>query len=141
MTISRITHSPEETIELGRLIGTKVKPGDIIALKGTLAAGKTTITKGIAQSLNIQEDITSPTYTLVGEYYGKIPLYHMDMYRIESIEEFEMLGIDHLLFGNGVSVIEWSERIEEYLPEEHIIIIMNRLDDGSREVTLKGLDL
>ena len=135
------SNSAEETIAYGKKIGLLVKPGDIIALKGNLAAGKTTITKGIAEALGISEDITSPTYTLVSEYYGSIPLYHMDMYRIESIEEFELLGIEHLIFGKGLSVIEWSERIEEYLPDDHIIIDIQRKEDGSREITVKGLDL
>lgn len=133
------TNSADETIALGKKIGAAVKPGNIIALKGNLAAGKTTITKGIALALGIEEDITSPTYTLVSEYYGSMPLYHMDMYRIESLEEFEMLGIDHLLFGNGLSVIEWSERIEEYLPDEHIKIDIQRQDDGRREIEIEGL--
>lgn len=136
-----ISNSAEETIELGKKIGASIKAGDIIALKGNLAAGKTTITKGIALSLGIKEDITSPTYTLVSEYYGTIPLYHMDMYRIESLEEFEMLGIDHLLFGSGLSVIEWSERIEEYLPDEHIKIDIQRQEDGRREIEIEGLDI
>ena len=135
------SNSAEETISYGKKIGSLIKPGDIIALKGNLAAGKTTITKGIAKALGIIEDITSPTYTLVSEYYGSIPLYHMDMYRIESVEEFEMLGIEHLIFGNGLSVIEWSERIEEYLPEDHIVIDIQRNEDGSRVITVKGLDI
>jgi len=138
---NRITNSSEETIELGREIGNYIKPGDIIALKGNLAAGKTTITKGIAISLKIEDEITSPTYTLISEYYGKMPLYHMDMYRIESIEEFELLGVDEMLFGSGVSVIEWSERIEEYLPEDHIIVDIQRQDDESRIVTIEGIEL
>ncbi|RQV98506.1 MAG: tRNA (adenosine(37)-N6)-threonylcarbamoyltransferase complex ATPase subunit type 1 TsaE [Calditrichaeota bacterium] len=134
-----LSHSAEETIHYGKTVGKKIKPGDIIALKGNLAAGKTTFTKGIAAALDISEDITSPTYTLVSEYHGSIPLYHMDMYRIESVEEFEMLGIEHLIFGKGLSVIEWSERIEEYLPKEHIIIDIQRQDDGTRVISVEGL--
>lgn len=141
MKSEKITHSPEETIQLGIEIGKRVKPGNIIALKGNLAAGKTTITKGIAISLNIKDEITSPTYTLISEYYGKMPLYHMDMYRIDSVEEFEMLGVDEMLFGSGLSVIEWSERIEEYLPEDHIVIDLQREEDGRRIVTIEGLEL
>lgn len=136
-----ITNSPFETILLGEKIGKLIKPGDIIALKGNLAAGKTTLTKGIAKALDIMDDITSPTYTLVCEYAGIIPLYHMDMYRIDTIEEFEMLGIEDLIFGNGVSVIEWSERIEEYLPDEHIVIDLQLKGNDSREITIKGLSI
>lgn len=141
MNYIRTTLTAEDTIQLGIDIGKKIKKGDIIALKGNLAAGKTTITKGIALALDIDDEITSPTYTLISEYPGKIPLYHMDMYRIDSIEEFEMLGVDELLFGNGVSVIEWSERIEEYLPEDHIVINIQRQKDGSRNITVKGIEL
>ena len=135
-----ITKSAEETIELGIIIGQKLKPGDIVALKGNLAAGKTTFTKGIAISLDIKDVITSPTYTLISEYYGKLPLYHMDMYRIAGIEEFEMLGVDEMLFGSGISIIEWSERIEEYLPEDHIVIDIQRKEDSSRTIKIKGLE-
>lgn len=141
MITTKITNSPKDTVNLGRIIGSLVKPGDIIALKGNLAAGKTTLTKGIALSLGIEEEVTSPTYTIVGEYAGRLPLYHMDMYRIESTEEFEMLGIDHLLYGNGVSVIEWSERIEEFLPENHIVIDIQRKEDGSREISIRGIEI
>lgn len=135
------SNSAEETIKLGTIIGKKLKAGNIVALRGNLAAGKTTITKGIAISLGIRDEITSPTYTLISEYEGKIPLYHMDMYRIDGIEEFEMLGVDEYLFGSGISIIEWSERIEEYLPEDHIVIDIQRQDDGTRNITIKGLEI
>lgn len=136
-----VSHSAEDTIALGKKIGELIHKGDVIALKGNLAAGKTTLTKGIALSLGIEEDITSPTYTIVSEYYGTKALYHMDMYRIESTEEFEMLGIDHLIYGDGLSVIEWSERIEEFLPENHIIVDIQRQEDGSRQISIEGLEI
>lgn len=140
MTIKSLT--PQETLNIGKRVGNSVKPGDIIALKGDLGAGKTVITKGIALALDINEDVTSPTYNIVCEYSGRIPLYHMDLYRIEGSEEFEMLGVDDLLFGNGVSVIEWSERIEDYLPEDHIVIDIERnADDESRNISIKGLEI
>lgn len=141
MKLERTTTTPGETIKLGIEIGKKLHPGDIIALKGNLAAGKTTITKGIAISLEIEDEITSPTYTLISEYSGMMPLYHMDMYRIENSEEFEMLGADELLYGSGVSVIEWSERIEDYLPKNHIAIDIQRQENDSRIITIEGLVL
>ena len=101
------TNTPEETIELGRKIGKLLKKGDVIAMQGTLAAGKTTITKGIAQALNIDDTITSPTFCLISEYYGKMPLYHMDVYRLEGGEDFINLGTDDMIYGEGVSIIEW----------------------------------
>lgn len=128
-------------MDFGFKIGKKLKPGDIVALNGDLGAGKTTITKGIARALGISEDVTSPTYTIVSEYEGALPLYHMDMYRIEGIEEFEMLGVDELLFGQGVSLIEWSERIAEYLPEDGKAINISINGDGSRSITLEGIEV
>ena len=103
------TSSAEETIALGKKIGSLLQKGDIIAMQGTLAAGKTTITKGIAQSLGIKDEITSPTFCLISEYEGKMPLYHMDVYRLDGGEEFINLGVEDLIYGNGVSLIEWSD--------------------------------
>ena len=105
------TSSPEETILLGEKIGSKLKCGDVIALQGTLAAGKTTITKGIARSLGVDDTITSPTFCIISEYEGKIPLYHLDVYRLEGADDFINLGADDLIYGNGVCLIEWSEKI------------------------------
>mgnify|MGYP003413848904 FL=1 len=116
------TKTSEETIELGFKIGQKLKKGNIIAMQGTLAAGKTTITKGIAKALEITDTITSPTFCLISEYYGKMPLYHMDVYRLEGSEDFENLGTEDMLYGDGVCIIEWSEKIMDSLPKETIII-------------------
>ena len=112
------THSPEETIALGVKIGKKLKKGDVIAMQGTLAAGKTTITKGIAEALDIKDTITSPTFCLISEYYGRMPLYHMDVYRLEGSEDFINLGTDDMIYGDGVSIIEWSEKIMSELPKK-----------------------
>lgn len=131
-----ITHSPEETIELGEKIGKLLKKGDVIAMQGTLAAGKTTITKGIAKSLNIDDTITSPTFCLISEYYGKMPLYHMDVYRLEGGEDFVNLGTDDMIYGNGVSIIEWSEKIMDELPKRTIILKITPNDDGSRKIEI-----
>lgn len=130
------TNTPEETIELGRKIGNLLKKGDVIAMQGTLAAGKTTITKGIAQALNIDDTITSPTFCLISEYYGKMPLYHMDVYRLEGGEDFINLGTDDMIYGEGVSIIEWSEKIMDELPKKTIILKITPEDDGSRTITI-----
>lgn len=132
------TNSPEETIELGVRIGKKLKKGDVIAMQGTLAAGKTTITKGIAQALEIQDTITSPTFCLISEYYGKMPLYHMDVYRLEGTEDFINLGTDDMIYGDGVSIIEWSEKIMDELPDRTIILNIQPQEDGSRIITLEN---
>ena len=132
------TKTSEETIELGFKIGQKLKKGNIIAMQGTLAAGKTTITKGIAKALEITDTITSPTFCLISEYYGKMPLYHMDVYRLEGSEDFENLGTEDMLYGDGVCIIEWSEKIMESLPKETIIINIQPQDDGSRKIQISN---
>ena len=130
------TSSAEETIELGKKIGKLLKKGDIIAMQGTLAAGKTTITKGIAQALGITETITSPTFCLISEYEGTMPLYHMDVYRLDGTEDFINLGTDDMLYGGGVSIIEWSEKIMDELPSSTIILKITPQEDGKRLIEI-----
>ena len=130
------TSSAEETIALGFKIGKLLKKGDIIAMQGTLAAGKTTITKGIAQALGITETITSPTFCLISEYEGSMPLYHMDVYRLDGTEDFINLGTDDMLYGDGVSIIEWSEKIMDELPSSTIILKITPQEDGSRLIEI-----
>ena len=126
------TSTSEETIELGKTIGSLLKSGDILAMTGTLAAGKTTITKGIAQSLGISDNITSPTFCLISEYDGtKMPLYHMDVYRLEGAEDFVNLGVDEMLYGNGVCIIEWSEKVQSELPKKTISMKITPSADGT----------
>lgn len=132
------TNTAEETIELGRKIGRLLKKGDVIAMQGTLAAGKTTITKGIAESLGVTDTITSPTFCLISEYSGKMPLYHMDVYRLEGGEDFINLGTDDMIYGDGVSIIEWSEKIMDELPKKTIILKLEPLEDGSRIITIEN---
>lgn len=136
--ITFTTKTPEETIELGRKIGRLLKKGDIIAMQGTLAAGKTTITKGIAESLEIKDTITSPTFCLISEYEGKMPLYHMDVYRLDGAEDFAGLGTEDMLYGEGVSIIEWSEKIMSELPKKTILLKIEPKEDGSREISLEN---
>ena len=125
---------------MGYIFGSYLKPGNIIAMQGTLAAGKTTITKGIAKALNIEEDITSPTFTLISEYEGKMPLYHMDVYRLDSTEDFINLGTEDLIYGKGVSIIEWSEKIMEALPKSTIILKLEAQNDNSRIISISNFD-
>lgn len=138
------THSADETIAIGKCIGSFLKKGDIIALQGGLAVGKTTITKGIAQALFIDDVVTSPTFTLISEYEGSLPLYHMDVYRLDSVEDFIDLGIEELLYGGGVSVIEWSEKVMSELPVDTIIIrleiepVCGKAKMMSRKITIEN---
>lgn len=139
MSLTFHTSNAEETIELGKKIGILLQKGDIIALQGTLAAGKTTITKGIAQALGIKEEITSPTFCLISEYEGKLPLYHMDVYRLEGGDDFINLGVEDLIYGNGVSLIEWSEKIMEELPKKTIVLRLETTEGTSeRNITLEN---
>ena len=133
-----ISHNTEETIEIGKKIGAMCKSGTVISLRGSLGAGKTVIAKGIAQYLNIEEAIVSPTFTIIQEYKGSLPLYHMDLYRISGCDEFEMLGGEEMLYGNGITLIEWSEKIEEMLPENTIYIDITILEILDRVINIKN---
>ena len=115
--------------------------GSVIALYGGLAAGKTTLTKGIGRSLGVTEPITSPTYTIISEYEGIYPLYHMDCYRIEGEEDAMAIGIDELLYGDGICVIEWSERIPNLMPDHTITIELSVLAGGERRIQITSPEL
>ena len=133
------TNSAEETIELGKKIGSLLQKGDIIALQGNLAAGKTTITKGIARSLGVKDEITSPTFCLISEYEGRMPLYHMDVYRLDGGDDFINLGVEDLIYGDGVSLIEWSEKIMDELPQNTIILRLETIGDtDGRDITIEN---
>lgn len=120
------THSFEETVELGRKLGRLLTPGDVICLSGDLGTGKTALTNGIAKALDITSYITSPTFTLVNEYEGKIPLYHFDVYRIADSDEMFDIGFEEYINSEGITVIEWGEQITEILPKELIKITIKK---------------
>ena len=107
------TKTPEETLVLGENLGKCLKPGDIVLLFGDLGAGKTTLTQGICKGLGLPagEYIRSPTFTLINEYSCKFPIYHIDLYRMESLQEIEALGLEEVLFGQGAAIVEWSEKL------------------------------
>lgn len=125
---------------MGFSIGRKLKAGDIVTLEGDLGAGKTTLVKGIARALDIHEEITSPSFTLISEYTGMLPLYHMDLYRIQDEEEFYNLGIEELLYAKGISIIEWGAKAD-FLPENRIRIDITIGSDGTRTIRISGLTL
>ena len=133
------TTSADQTIALGKRLGSFLKKGDVVALQGSLAAGKTTITKGIAKSLGIEDCITSPTFCLISEYSGKdMPLYHMDVYRLEGAEDFVNLGVDDMLYGDGVCIIEWSEKVKSELPSKTIWMTITPSDGGERTIRIEN---
>lgn len=120
-----ITHNSKETILLGKKIGTKLRPNDVITLHGTLGSGKTTFVKGIAKALCIKEPVTSPTFTILSQYEGKLLLTHMDLYRLGCDEEFELLGGEDFFYAGGVTLIEWSEKAESFLPPHTVAIFLS----------------
>ncbi len=131
-----ITRSAEETEELGRLLASKAKGSEVVCLTGDLGSGKTVFAKGLAKGLGIKDSVASPTFTLVNEYEGEIPLYHMDLYRLESAEGVFDLGFEEYIEGGGITVIEWAERIKFYLPEEYLEVRFTRMDKESVEQEL-----
>ncbi len=136
-----ISNSAEETIEIGSMIGEKLKKGDVLSLRGSLGAGKTVLAKGIAKAFGITEAIVSPTFTLVQEYEGKMKLYHLDLYRLSGEDEFESMGGEEFLYPDGVTLIEWSEKIQSMLPDNTIYITIDINEDLSRSINAEGLEL
>lgn len=132
-----VSHSPEDTQGLGTTIGELASPGDTYLLTGNLGTGKTCLTQGIAWGLGIKEYTASPSFVIVRELYGRLPLYHIDLYRLEHLEEIAELGLDDYLYGQGVCVVEWAERGLDLLPAEHLLIEIEFLSDTSRHLKLK----
>lgn len=136
-----LTNSVEETFNLGFNIGKNSSSGDIICLIGDLGTGKTHLTKGIANGLDISDHITSPTFTIVNEYNGRLKLYHFDVYRVNDPDEIEAIGFDEYIFSDGVSIIEWANYIDELIPKEDAMYIyINKLNEdniNTREITVE----
>lgn len=140
-SIRIVCETPEQTMELGRRIGLLSVSGTVVSLQGSLGSGKTVIAKGIAQALDITEAIVSPTFTLVQEYEGTMTLRHMDLYRLEDSEELESIGGEELLYAPGITVIEWSEKIEHLLPKQTIRVTIEILANQNRQISIRGLAL
>ena len=135
------TNAPEETFAFGKMLGEQAKPGEVICLNGDLGVGKTVFTKGFAEGLGITEPVNSPTFTIVQQYdSGRMPLYHFDVYRIGDISEMDEVGYEDCFYGDGVTLIEWSNMIEEILPE-HVktVTIEKNLEKGFdyRKITVE----
>ena len=136
------TRSPEETFALGEKLGREAKPGQIYTLNGDLGTGKTVFTQGFASGLGITEPVNSPTFTILQVYEeGRMPFYHFDVYRIGDVEEMNEIGYEDCFYGEGVCLIEWAELIEEILPENVIVVTIEKdLEQGfdNRKITLEG---
>lgn len=135
-----VCKSPDETRCLGEAIGRALTAGTIVALNGDLGTGKTTLTQGIARGLDVPETfaVTSPTFTLVNEYPGRLTLYHVDLYRLGGAADLEALGYEEFFFADGVTVVEWSEKIAEVLDEGCIFIDLRYIDAERRSIGIRA---
>jgi len=135
-----LSDSADQTRRLAQKIAADLDSGVVLALTGDLGSGKTCFVQGLARGLQVPEQcpITSPTFTLVNEYSGRLPLFHVDLYRIEDVADIEDLGLDDLLDGEGITAIEWAERIRSMLPEDFMEIHFEILDDERRKITISG---
>ncbi len=128
--------SNEQTIQIGQTLGKFLKPGDVVLLIGDLSAGKTTITKGIGQAIGVKKIINSPTFTIVKEYRGKFPLYHLDLYRLDGLnQDFDL---EEYIEGDGLCVIEWPYQVKEILPKDYLEIFLERLDQNNRRIKISS---
>jgi tRNA threonylcarbamoyladenosine biosynthesis protein TsaE len=134
------TETPEATRDVAARLAQTLGPGDVVALSGELGAGKTCFVQGLAAGLGITGPITSPTFILVAEYVGRLPLYHVDLYRTASVDEIRGLGLEEMLDGEGLTVIEWAEKAEALLPDRAVRVHIHGVGDEPREIELAGLD-
>jgi len=134
------THSSDETIALGRTLAEILQPPKLVLLRGDLGAGKTTLVKGIAEAFHAasEEDVTSPTFTLIHEYHGpEVNVYHIDLYRIDTQRELETLGLDDLMAANSILLIEWGDKFERFKRERDVEIALERIGEDERQVRLQ----
>jgi len=132
-----VSESPEQTQQLGMRLGSLAKLGDLFLLVGVLGSGKTCLTQGIAWGLGIEGYATSPSFVVINQYQGRLPFYHIDLYRLDRMEEVIELGLEDYLYGRGVCVVEWAEKGLEVLPKEHLLVEMGFLSDTRRNLVLK----
>jgi tRNA threonylcarbamoyladenosine biosynthesis protein TsaE len=138
MTVIQLTsHSPEQTQHLGIRLGELAQAGDIFLLIGNLGGGKTCLTQGIAWGLGIKEYAFSPSFVIVREYHGRLPLYHVDFYRLDRTEEIVDLGLNEYFYGSGVCVVEWADKGMAVLPQENLTIRLSYISDTERSINLE----
>jgi tRNA threonylcarbamoyladenosine biosynthesis protein TsaE len=141
LLLTFISHGPEETLAFGRQLGSLLAPGDVAALVGDLGAGKTCLVQGIARGLDVPESscVRSPSFMILNVYPGRCPVNHLDLYRIEGDAELEEIGYREIFYGEGVTVIEWADKIGHLLPEDHLRITLGFLDETGRAITIQGV--
>ena len=134
-----VTKSVEETVALGERVGKRASAGDFIALTGELGSGKTHFARGVAVGLGVSPSVhvTSPTYTLMNSYAGRLPLYHFDLYRLVGAQDVAELGFEEYFYGTGVCIVEWAERLRDIIPEERMSITFTYIDANVRGITFE----
>ncbi len=136
--VTFISNSPAETEAIGRQVAEKIGVGSVLALKGDLGSGKTLFVKGVVDGLGSSADVTSPTFTILHEYRGgRLPVYHLDLFRVESPQALARLGLDDYFFGDGISVIEWADRFREFVPEQARWIFFEIKSETQRAITFQ----
>ena len=133
-----ISHSAEETRAAGERLGARLEAGAVVACIGELGAGKTCFLQGLARGLGVESPVTSPTFVLINEYRGRVPVHHLDAYRTESLSEVLDLGIEELMHGDGVTVIEWADKLIPILPAHTITVTIDGLGDEPRRIVIEG---
>jgi tRNA threonylcarbamoyladenosine biosynthesis protein TsaE len=131
------SHAPAETQAIGEALGARLGSGAVVACTGELGAGKTCFLQGLARGLGVTDAVTSPTFVLVNQYRGRLPIYHLDAYRTGSLTELVDLGLEEMLHGDGVTVIEWADKLLPLLPAGTIHVHLAGLGDESREITIE----
>ena len=131
-----ISRSPEQTQAVGRTLGSRAQPGDVVLLVGGLGTGKTCITQGIAWGLDVEEHARSPTFVLVSHYQGRLTLNHVDLYRVGAAGEAADLGLEELMLGDGVTVVEWADKSPDLFAEDHLLVEFEFLDEHTRRLSL-----
>ena len=134
--MEKTTFTPEETKEFGRALAKELKAGSVVALSGPLGSGKTVLIQGICSGLGVTEFVTSPSFVIINEYPGKFKVYHFDLYRLGNVEEFIKLGYEEYFYGNGITLIEWAEKIKTFLPEERMEINLEILSEKERRISV-----
>jgi tRNA threonylcarbamoyladenosine biosynthesis protein TsaE len=136
-TLDFISHSEAQTRRLGARLAAWLSPGDVLALMGDLGSGKTRWVQGVCLGLGVSDPVISPTFTLVNEYQGRYPVYHIDLYRLTNVAETTTFGLDDYLYGSGVSLIEWADRAKKFLPPEYLTVELHHLEETKRRVVLR----
>lgn len=135
-TIDFISHGAAQTQRLGARLGELLEAGDVVLLEGDLGAGKTVLAQGLAQGLAVEDPVTSPTFTLIHEHEGRLPLYHVDLYRLAGDSDAAAIGLEDYVYGDGVTVIEWPDRAGKLLPRDHLTIALRPIAETKRSVRL-----